>query len=273
MIKLQPCWSKMVKKKRIKELSCPVILCFSHNLDEPTHHMWVPPTSQPDCVGIPAFCSAYSQHQNIQSTLHFTSVSETCLHKSKIFRWNFKQNLFNGFKVICWMQSLRGFFFPCSLVGLNVWHQRRYFKANHWSVQLEPLFFSAPTHTCIHSLLHAVSVLQTLFKDAETEVIVTPVQRLCSFYFMWQFLVKLVKYMNPSRKNALSHSGLCFVCVKMIGNEVWGLFTFFFPLLSSRCLSRMLQTLGLSSWSPRRRLPGFQLGPLMKVDILSLTVL
>ena len=73
-------------------------------------------------------------------------------------------------------------------------------------------------HIC--SQLHAVLIPQTAFKDGENELIVFHLQRLCSFYLMWQYLVKLFEYVNPAIRNALSHLGLCFKCDKMICNEV-----------------------------------------------------
>lgn len=66
-------------------------------------------------------------------------------------------------------------------------HHQRYFKANHWGIQLEPVFLSAHIHihTCTHmhfyTPLNVVLFLQTVFKDSETELIVLPLQRLCSF--------------------------------------------------------------------------------------------
>lgn len=71
----------------------------------------------------------------------------------------------------------------------------------------------------IYTQLHAVLIPQTAFKAGENELIVFPLQRLCSFYLMWQFLVKLGEYVNPSIRNALSHFGLCFFCAKLTGNE------------------------------------------------------
>lgn len=81
----------------------------------------------------------------------------------------------------------------------------------------------------VYTRLHAVLIPQTAFKDGENELIVFPLQRLCSFYLKWQFLVKLVEYVNPSIRNALSHLGLCvffvfFARVKPTGNEAGGLY-------------------------------------------------
>lgn len=123
------------------------------------------PTSHPSCVGISVVCSVYSQQQNMQanfiysfsSLTFFCPISKNHIQKANIFNWNFNisqvQN-FNGFKWIVWMKSQRRFlffFFPFSLVRINVWHQRRYFKANHWSIQLEPWFFFLHRHTHIHT--------------------------------------------------------------------------------------------------------------------------
>lgn len=68
----------------------------------------------------------------------------------------------------------------------------------------------------IYTQLHAVLIPQTAFKDGENELIVFPLQRLCSFYLMWQFLVKLGEYVDPSIRNARSHFGLFFA--KLTGN-------------------------------------------------------
>lgn len=92
------------------------------------------------------------------------------------------------------------------------------------SFQSKPLKHSAGTFSFfllkhIHTLLHAVLVLQTMLEVSKTKLIMMPQQRPRSFYFMWHFLVKLAKYMNPSRRNALSHSGLCF-CVSIICNSL-----------------------------------------------------
>lgn len=81
----------------------------------------------------------------------------------------------------------------------------------------------------VYTRLHAVLIPQTAFKDGENELIVFPLQRLCSFYLKWQFLVKLVEYVNPSIRNALGHLGLCvffffFARVKPTGNEAGGLY-------------------------------------------------
>lgn len=76
----------------------------------------------------------------------------------------------------------------------------------------------------IYAKLQVVLFTQTVFKDSETELIVSPLQRLCSFYLMWQFLVKLAEYTSPSIRNALSHLGLCVVSVKMMANEACGHF-------------------------------------------------
>lgn len=70
----------------------------------------------------------------------------------------------------------------------------------------------------VYTRLHAVLIPQTAFKDGENELIVFPLQRLCSFYLKWQFLVKLVEYVNPSIRNALSHLGLCVFFFFVVSN-------------------------------------------------------
>lgn len=155
-------------------------------------------------------------------------------------------------------KNTRSFFFPLASRTESVTPKALF--------QSKPLKRSAGTslffllkHTHIHTLLRAVLFLQTMLKVSKTQLIMMPQQRLRSSHFMWPFLVKLAKYMNPSRRNALSHSGLCF-WVNVICNKV-----FLFR-------SGTMLTLGLSTWSPSRAFPGFQLGPLMKVDNLSLMV-
>lgn len=115
------------------------------------------------------------------------------------------------------------FFEVWSTRELNMWHHQRYFKANHRGIQLEPVFLLAHTHIFTFTLngirfwSHRLSL-----KTVKMNLLCFLYKSFTAFYLMWQFLVKLVEYVNPSKRNALSHLALCLECVKIMGNEAWG---------------------------------------------------